>query len=96
MSSPGGRATRGHPPALHLPRRPRMSNIDGSETGSTRPFCWDAELVAGLRNLIRREGVTIYMALLAVCAAVLRAHTGQGDIVLGSPTGTRERPEFET
>ena len=36
------------------------------------------------------------MALLAVFAAVLRAHTGQGDIVLGSPMGTRERPEFET
>ena len=36
------------------------------------------------------------MALLAVCAAVLRAHTGQGDIVLGSPIGTRERTELET
>lgn len=71
-------------------------DIGGSETGLTRPFCWDAELVAELRKLIRREGVTIYMALLAVFAAVLRANTGQGDIVLGSPMGTRERPEFET
>jgi amino acid adenylation domain-containing protein len=74
----------------------RMSNAGESETGSTRPFCWDVELVAGLRRLIRGEGATIYMALLAVCAAVLRAHTGQGDIVLGSPMGTRERTEFET
>jgi amino acid adenylation domain-containing protein len=72
------------------------SDIGECETGSTRPFCWDVELVAELRKLIRREGVTIYMALLAVCAAVLRAHTGQGDIVLGSPVGTRERAEFET
>jgi amino acid adenylation domain-containing protein len=74
----------------------RISNIEESETGSTRPFCWGVELAAELRKLIRREGVTIYMALLAVCAAVLRAHTGQGDIVLGSPMGTRERAEFET
>jgi amino acid adenylation domain-containing protein len=74
----------------------RMTKIEGSEAGSTRPFCWDGELVTDLRKLVRREGVTIYMALLAVFAAVLRAHTGEGDIVLGSPMGTRERPEFET
>lgn len=74
----------------------RKSRVDENETGGTRPFSWNAELVAGLRELIRREGVTIYMALLAVFAAVLRAHSGQGDIVLGSPMGTRERPEFET
>jgi amino acid adenylation domain-containing protein len=74
----------------------RMNNIGGSETGSTRPFSWDLEFVAELRKLIRQEGVTIYMALLAVFAAVLRAHTGQGDIVLASPMGTRERSEFET
>ncbi len=74
----------------------RTSSIGEGETGSTRPFSWSAELVAELRPLIRRAGATIYMALLAVCAAVLRAHTGQGDIVLGSPMGTRERTEFET
>jgi amino acid adenylation domain-containing protein len=74
----------------------RTGIIGGSETGSTRPFSWDVALVAELRKLVRREGITIYMALLAVFAGVLRAHTGQGDIVLGSPMGTRERPEFET
>ena len=74
----------------------RISAIGGSATGSFRPFRWDSELVAELRELIRRERVTIYMAQLAVFAAVLRAHTGQSDIVVGSPMGTRERPEFET
>lgn len=65
-------------------------------SGSTRPFCWDVELVTELRSLLRAEGATIYMALVAICAAVLRAHAGQDDIVLGSPMGMRERPEFET
>jgi amino acid adenylation domain-containing protein len=45
--------------------------------------------------LVREEGATLYMALLAACAALLRAHTGQGDILLGSPMGVRERPELE-
>lgn len=64
-------------------------------SGSTCWFRWDAELVTGLRALLKRHGATIHMALLAVCAAVLRAHTGQDDIVLGSPMSTRDRPELE-
>jgi hypothetical protein len=64
-------------------------------TGETRQFHLGAELVSELRALIRREGVTVYMALLAAFAAVLRVHSGQDDIVLGSSTGMRERPEFE-
>jgi amino acid adenylation domain-containing protein len=65
-------------------------------SGATRSFCWDAEFVAQLRAWVRAEGATLYMALLAICAVVLRAHNGQDDIVLGSPMGMRERPEFET
>jgi amino acid adenylation domain-containing protein len=72
----------------------RSTTASGS--GSTCSFVWDADLVADLRALLRREGATTYMALIAVCAAVLRAYTGQGDIVLGSPMGMRERAEFET
>ena len=74
----------------------RTSKVASNGTGSFRPFCWDAELVGELRTVIRREKVTVYMALLAVFAAVLRAHTGQGDVVVGSPMGARERPEYET
>jgi amino acid adenylation domain-containing protein len=63
--------------------------------GASRPFCWDPELTAAIHTLARRQGATTYMMLLAACATVLRAHTGQADIVLGSPMGLRERPEFE-
>jgi amino acid adenylation domain-containing protein len=69
---------------------------DAPPSGTSLEFAWDAELSAGLRQLVREEGATVYMALLAACAALLRAHTGQGDLLLGSPMGVRERPEFET
>ncbi|HEY6432916.1 MAG TPA: amino acid adenylation domain-containing protein [Acetobacteraceae bacterium] len=71
-----------------------MATTDRS--GTTHPFCWSSELSSRLRAMVREAGATLYMALLAACAVVLRAYTGQGDIVLGSPMGMRERPEFET
>ncbi len=64
--------------------------------GSTRVFPWNAELSGAFRLLVREEGTTVYMGLLAAFAVVLQAHTGLNDIVLGSPMGIRERPEFET
>ena len=64
-------------------------------TGSARFFSWSGDLLEAVRELARAEGATLYMALLAACSVVLRAHTGQSDIVLGSPMGVRERPEFE-
>jgi amino acid adenylation domain-containing protein len=85
----------GSPQICTFPRD-RTTRPEGTETAATRPFRWDTEQVAALRRLIRQEGVTIYMALLATCAAVMRVHTGQDDIVLGSSTGMRERPEFES
>ncbi len=63
--------------------------------GASRPFRWDAELTRAITTLARSRGATTYMMLLAACATVLRAHTGQTDIALGSPMGLRERPEFE-
>lgn len=65
-------------------------------TGETFHFACDAELTSGLKSLVRGAGATIYTALLVACSVVLRWHTGQRDFVLGSPTGTRERVEFET
>jgi amino acid adenylation domain-containing protein len=65
-------------------------------TGETYHFDWDAGFASGLKSLVRASGATIYTALLAACAVVLRWHTGQRDFVLGSPMGTRERVEFET
>lgn len=66
------------------------------QAGSARSFSWNTDFSEAIRSLARSEGATVYMALLAACSVVLKAHTGQHDIVLGSPMGVRERPEFET
>lgn len=75
---------------------PPDQSASASATGATRLFDWDANLTSGLRALALRSGATVYSALLAACAVVLRWHTGQQDFVLGSPMGIRERVEFET
>jgi amino acid adenylation domain-containing protein len=86
----------------YLAAAPPLSIFPPDRSGSTGPkgatqaFHWDADLASGLRALARNEGATVYTALLAACAVVLRWHTGQQDFVLGSPTGVRERVELET
>ena len=59
-------------------------------------FSWDRQLADGIRALAQANGATLYMALVAACAAVLGRHAHQDDIVLGSPTGVRELRTLET
>lgn len=68
---------------------------DAPARGATVDFEFDAEFSERLRQWVRGEHATVYMALLAATAALLRVHTGQGDLLIGSPMGVRERPEFE-
>ncbi len=64
--------------------------------GAARVYRLGNELSSALRTLVREERVTPYMALVAACAAVLHSYSGQRDLVIGSPMGSRERPEFES
>lgn len=75
---------------------PDMPPSQGTHTGATYTFAIDAERADRIRALGRAERATVYMVLIAACSIVLGVHTGQEDIVLGSPMGTRERAEFET
>lgn len=68
---------------------------DEPARGATVDFALDAELSAALLLWVHSEHATVYMALLAACAALLRVHTGQNDLLIGSPMGVRERSEFE-
>ncbi len=85
----------GIPPLCSFPSD-RTGVRAGTATGDTRPFRLDSETVGGLRRLVRAKSATLYMALLAILASVLRSHTGLTDIVIGTWTGMRERPEFES
>ena len=49
----------------------------------------------GLKALSRQEGVTLFMTLLAAFQTLLHRHTGQEDIVVGSPIAGRNRAEIE-
>ena len=61
-------------------------------------FAWlelDEELTAGLKELSRRHGTTLFMTLLAGWAALLSRLSGQQDMVIGTPTANRGRAEIE-
>ena len=51
----------------------------------------DEELTAGLKELSRRHGTTLYMTLLAGWAALLGRLSGQEDVVIGTPVANRGR-----
>ena len=55
----------------------------------------DEQLTAGLKDLSRRQGTTLYMTLLAGWAILLARLSGQQDVVIGSPVANRGRAEIE-
>jgi amino acid adenylation domain-containing protein len=81
-------------PALDLPTdRPRKTV--GASRGGNVLIDLSPELTDRLRELSRREGVTLFMTLLAAFQIVLGRYTGQDDIVIGSPIANRNRLETE-
>ncbi|MCP5091523.1 MAG: amino acid adenylation domain-containing protein [Gammaproteobacteria bacterium] len=78
--------------ALPLDRpRPRMLDFRGAHLDRAVP----ANVSAGARVLAAREGATLFMVALAAFATVLGRHTGQVDIVIGTPVAGRSRAEVE-
>jgi hypothetical protein len=84
----------GMPPALELPTdRPRPA-AQGFR-GAQHRFTFGAGLTADLRAVSRREGVTLFMTLLAAFDVLLWRWTGQADVVVGSPIANRGHRELE-
>src|SRR6185369_7870074 len=52
-------------------------------------------LTTALEQVGQREGVTLFMTMLAGWQALLSRYTGQSDIVVGSPIANRQRAEIE-
>jgi amino acid adenylation domain-containing protein len=84
----------GAPTALELPTdRPRPAVP--TYRGFVQPFALSTSLSARLRALCRQEQVTMYMLLLAAFTTLLYRYTEQEDILIGTATGGRVRPELE-
>ncbi|WP_122860479.1 non-ribosomal peptide synthetase, partial [Pseudomonas viridiflava] len=84
----------GAPTLLTLPTdRPRPAQQDFA--GASLALQLDARLAADLRKLAQRQGVTLYMALMAAWAMTLTRLSGQAEVVIGSPVAGRGRTELE-
>ena len=84
----------GEPVLLELPTdRPRPALQ--SSRGAVESVRFSRELTEALQELSRREGVTLFMTLLAAFQTLLSRYCGQEDIVVGTPIANRNRPEIE-
>jgi amino acid adenylation domain-containing protein len=84
----------GAPTLLRLPTdrpRPAVQRFQGKRVDAWLP----RELQAAFRTVGQRQGATLFMALLAAFAVLLRRHTGEDDVVVGMPTANRDRSELE-
>ncbi|MDZ4344077.1 MAG: condensation domain-containing protein, partial [Candidatus Binatia bacterium] len=84
----------GAPGVLNLPTdHPRLAVQ--SYRGARRSIELSKELSQGLKALSRKEGVTLFMTLLAAFQTLLYRYTRQEDVVVGSPIANRKRTEVE-
>ncbi len=84
----------GAPGVLSLPTdhpRPAVQSYRGARYSIEL----SEELTGGLKALCRKEGVTLFMALLAAFQTLLYRSTGQKDVVVGSPIANRNWTEIE-
>ena len=84
----------GAPPLLQLPTdraRPKVRSFQGT----TRSLILPKPLTEDIKNLGDREGVTLFMTLLAAFKTLLYCWSRQDDIIVGSPIANRTRSELE-
>ncbi|MCA1612751.1 MAG: condensation domain-containing protein [Acidobacteria bacterium] len=84
----------GAPPALNLPTdrpRPAVQTFRGAK----QLFAISGELTAGVEALSRSENCTPFMTLLAAFQSLLQHYSGQADVLVGTATSGRTRPETE-
>jgi glycosyltransferase involved in cell wall biosynthesis len=81
-------------PVLQLPTerpRPPVQTF----CGAAQPVIIPKELTQELGSLSQREGVTMFMSLLAAFQALLHLYSGQTDILVGTPIANRNHAEIE-
>nr|QEO74533.1 condensation domain-containing protein [uncultured bacterium] len=84
----------GAPAALELPTdhpRPPVQSFRGAQ----HSLSIAASLSHSLKALSQREGVTLFMTLLAAFQTLLSRYSGQDEVVVGTPIAGRNRAEIE-
>jgi len=79
---------------LELPTDRARQAVTGYR-GASESFRVSAELTNKLEHLSKREGVTLFMSLLAGFQSLLARYCGQEDIAVGTPIAGRNRREIE-
>jgi amino acid adenylation domain-containing protein len=83
----------GAPAVLDMPAdRPRPA---ATVRGATCGFSISRSLTEQLRALSGRAGTTLFMTLLGAFSVLLHRHSGEVDIVVGTPVAGRNRAEIE-
>jgi len=84
-------------PEIRLPVERALPTVPGKGTlyvaAAFQHLRVHATLVESLKILSRREGVTLYMLLLAALVTILHRYTGGDDFGIPSPMAKRYRPE---
>ena len=84
----------GELPVLELPTDQPHALADSYQEAN-QAVAFSKSLTDSLRALSQREGVTLFMALLAAFNALLHRYTGQDDILVGTPIANRNHVELE-
>ncbi|MGK7875560.1 MAG: amino acid adenylation domain-containing protein [Xenococcaceae cyanobacterium] len=83
----------GELPVIDLPADKPRPSVQ-TYNGTSYPLYLGETLTQQLKELAQSERTTLYTLLLAAFKVLLHRYTGQDDILVGSPTASRHRPEF--
>ncbi|MDB6054524.1 MAG: hypothetical protein JWN25_2047 [Verrucomicrobiales bacterium] len=82
------------PPPLDFPSDRPMTDPSSCRGGS-QALSLSSSVSEGIKAIAKREGATVFAVLLTVYHIFLNRITGQRDILIGSATGGRNRPEYQ-
>ena len=85
----------GELPVLELPidgPRPAVQTFHGAREW----LVLSEEITSAIKTLGRREGVTLFITMLAAFKVLLCRYTGQEDVIVGSPIANRPQTETES
>jgi len=85
------------PPVLELPADHPRPSVQAYRAfhGAQHTISLSTQLTHDLKQLCRKENVTLFMTLMAAFQVLLHRYTGENDIVVGTPIAGRQMPETE-